>query len=70
MDQVVVEKLIERYSHLHPLVRHRSLMKAKTVGELFDLFDSFPETMPVTWDETNRRWLRADLLQTRKFIQE
>ena len=62
MDQVVVAKLIERYNYLHPLVIHRSLERAKTLGELFDLLDGFPKSMPVVWDNTERNWTTTDLL--------
>jgi hypothetical protein len=66
MDQVVVAKLLERYSHLHPLILRRSVERAKSLGELFDFFDGFPIEMPVTWDEANRKWSQTDLLLTKK----
>lgn len=66
MDPVVVAKLMERYSHLHPLVLHRSVERAKTLGELFDLLDCFPTEMPVAWDEQERKWTTTHLLQARR----
>ena len=56
----LVEKLKERYSHLHPLIFHRSKEKAKNDVELFDILDSFPEQFPISWNEKTRRWESAD----------
>lgn len=67
MDQIVVGKLLERYGHLHPLILRRSVERVKTLGELFDVLDSFPIAFPVVWNESERRWTTTDLLQTRKF---
>ncbi len=65
MDQDVVNRLLERYNRLHPLILHRSVERARTVGELFDLLDGFPERMPVVWDEQSRSWQTKDLLLSR-----
>jgi hypothetical protein len=68
MDQVVVEKLKERYPHLHPLLFHRSVEKAQTLGELFDILEEVPVVLPVAWDEESRRWKTTDdLTQARSF---
>jgi hypothetical protein len=60
MDPVVVEKLKERYAHLDPLLVHRSVEKAKSPGELFDILDTVPEQMPVAWNSDSRRWETTD----------
>ncbi len=62
----VVEKVLDRYGHLPPLVLHRSVERARTPGELFDFLDGFPKTYPVAWDDVARRWGVTDLLRTRK----
>ena len=63
--------LKERYSHLHPLIFHRSLEKSNSDGELFDILDSVPEELPVVWDEEDRRWVHTtDILQGKNIIQE
>jgi hypothetical protein len=68
MDQVVVEKLKERYAHLHPLLFHRSVEKARTLGELFDILEEVPVVLPVAWDAESRRWKTTDdLTQARSF---
>lgn len=53
-----------RYAYVHPLIFQRSLDKAKTNGELFDILESIPEEMPITWNEKDRCWKHSkDLLQ-------
>ena len=66
MDKVQ-KSLKERYSHLHPLVFKRSLEKAKTNGELFDILESFPKDYPIIWSEDDRIWKHTtDLLQNQQ----
>ena len=64
MDEVQ-EALQKRYSHLHPLIFQRSLEKATSNGELFDILESIPD-YPIVWDEKIRRWVKTeDLLQSK-----
>jgi hypothetical protein len=64
MDEVQ-EALRDRYNHLHPLIFQRSLEKAKSNGELFDILESVPKTLPIVWDDDQRRWVSTDdLLQS------
>jgi hypothetical protein len=51
-----------RYPDLHPLIFHRSLEKAKTDGELFDLLEGMPKEFPIVWDEDRRSWVKTDNL--------
>lgn len=71
MDQEVVEKLKERYSLVHPLLFHRSVEKARSLGELFDILEEVPVVLPVIWDEMSRRWKTSDdITQARSFNYE
>ena len=63
MDEIQ-QALKERYSNVHPLLFHRSVEKAKTHSELFDILESIPDEFPVIWDDEIRRWVSTDLLQT------
>lgn len=64
MDQVQ-DALKKRYDKLHPLIFQRSLDKAKTNGELFDILESIPAEYPIVWNEETRSWKHTkDLLQT------
>jgi hypothetical protein len=54
--------LKKRYAHLHPLLFQRSLEKAKSDVELFDILSRIGE-YPIIWDEDERTWKKTDLLQ-------
>ena len=58
MDEIQ-KALKERYSHVHPLIYHRSLEKVKSNVELFDLLDGLPDP-PFIWDEHGRNWIHVD----------
>lgn len=59
-DPVVVSKLKEKYSNLHPLLFHRSVERAKSNGDLFDILDTCPKTYPLKWCDKESRWVEAD----------
>ena len=63
MDEIQ-EALKQRYSNIHPLLFHRSVEKAKSNSELFDILDSIPDQFPIVWDDEIRRWVSTELLQT------
>jgi hypothetical protein len=65
LDKNTVEKLKERYKNIHPLIFHRSLERSRTIVELFDILDSFPEKYPVIWNEEEKCWsYTPDLFQS------
>jgi hypothetical protein len=67
MRSEVVSKLKERYG-LHPVLFISSLAKANSLGDLFDILDTFPSEFPVRWDEQKRRWLSSkDLFPSSHF---
>lgn len=56
--------LKQRYSNIHPLLFQRSLEKARTDVELFDILEGMPKNYPLVWDEENHCWKQTeDLLQ-------
>jgi hypothetical protein len=61
VNEAVIEALKEKYSHLHPLIFHRSLERSKTEGELFDILDTCPNEYPLKWDERNFCWRKCKL---------
>ncbi len=68
IDQDIIKKMKDRYSHLHPLIFHRSVERSGNAGELFDILESIPEDLPVVWDENIHRWVVTDdLSQSRRF---
>ena len=57
MDEVVVQKLKERYSNVHPSIFNRSCSYAKTPGDLFDILEDIPKVYPIIWDNSKRKWV-------------
>jgi hypothetical protein len=55
-DENAIEKLRERYPNLHPLIFHRSIERAKSMVELFDILETVPKNFPIVWCEKNNRW--------------
>jgi hypothetical protein len=69
-DKKVIDKLKEKYSHLNPLLFHRSKERASSNGELFDILDTVPE-LPVKWCESAGRWIRVnDVYHREDFAKE
>lgn len=64
----IIKSFAERYQHIHPVAFRRSVERAKSAGDLFDILESFPRTLPVVWNEQQRRWEKTkDLVQVNKF---
>jgi hypothetical protein len=57
INPITIQKLKERYKHIHPLMFHRSVERAENDVELFDILDSIPQKYPIVWDESERRWV-------------
>ena len=60
LDGGTVQKLKARYSYLHPMLFQRSVEKARSNSELFDILDSVPKDYPLTWCEKECRWVTVD----------
>ena len=68
INPATVESLKQRYVGVHPLLFHRSLEKAASAGELFDILDTIPEHFPLTWNDETHRWERTnDLTLSHRF---
>ncbi len=64
LDEETVDKLKDRYPQMHPLLFNRSVERARSVGELFDILESVPTEYPVVWSEEEYRWAHTnDLFQ-------
>lgn len=59
IDDATLANFRSRYSGVHPLVFQRSLEKASSALELFEILQSVPSSPPFSWDESKRSW-RAD----------
>lgn len=63
-----LNNLRNKYTNIHPLIFHRSVERAKTAGELFDILDTLPDKYPIVWDENTKRWKTTkDLFQVKDF---
>ena len=68
MDEIQ-QALKKRYSHLHPLIFQRSLERASSAVELFDILETVPTEMPIVWDEDKRLWVHTDdLVQSKRVV--
>ena len=61
MDKVK-KSLRKRYPNIHPLIFQRSVEKAETDGELFDILETIPQEYPLIWSEEKRSWQTTDNL--------
>lgn len=62
----VIDGLRKHFHNVHPMLFLRSLEKAESVGDLFDILDTIPE-YPLAWDNEVHRWVTTDLLQSQDF---
>ena len=60
IDLEVVKKLKARYNHIHPLIFHRSLERAKSPGDLYDILETLPNKLTIIWNPIGRRWTEAE----------
>jgi hypothetical protein len=68
-DEIVANLKI-RYQTVHPLIFLRSVEKAKSHGELFDILELLPKKeMPVIWCSESMRWVVTDDLTLSKDMQ-
>lgn len=64
----LTDKLKERYSDINSLIFQRSVDRAKSDVELFDILDTIPSTYPIIWDEKENRWVHTDdIFQSQSF---
>jgi hypothetical protein len=65
IEPEVVAKLKKKYNAVDPMVFARCVERANSPGELFDILESLPTTLPVVWDEKARRFVSTgDLTQS------
>jgi hypothetical protein len=71
LDEKIVENLKKQYSSLHPLLFHRSVERAKSNGDLFDIVDTVPDKYPLSWNEKENRWSTfTDIYLTEQFLND
>ena len=71
VTDLIIQKFSERYPNIHPLIFHRSIERARSDGDLFDILDSIPKEYPLVWDEKLYRWVTTnDVYQSEEFLGE
>jgi hypothetical protein len=50
--------LKSRYSKIHPLMFHRSMERARSIADLFEILEGIPVRFPVVWDDSKRMWVK------------
>lgn len=61
IEDEVILAMRKRYIFLHSLLFLRSVEKARSRSELFDILDTVPAQFPLTWNDDLRRWITVDL---------
>ena len=68
IDSEVVRRMRMNYGQVHPLIFQRSVERAKTPGDLFDILEALPKDLPVYWRHESHRWETTDdLTQASQF---
>jgi hypothetical protein len=55
-NKKTVDGLRRRYPNMHPLLFQRTVERANSAGEAFDILEGVSATFPVVWDDQGRRW--------------
>lgn len=56
LNQEIVDKLKQRYPDIHPLLFNRSIERARSDADLFDILETMPSEYPIVWSEDEHRW--------------
>lgn len=56
MDEAIIETFRQRYNTIHPLLFWRSVEKARSPGDLFDILEGIPQDFPLIWSEADHCW--------------
>lgn len=59
-DESTLLNFKRKYGDVHPLVFQRSLEKAVSSLDLFEILESIPSSPPFSWDEASRSWRRDE----------
>ena len=60
IDDEALANFRSKYAHLHPLVFQRSLERASSTLQLFEILESVPSQTPFSWDDSRRAWVRDE----------
>lgn len=66
VDDKLSESLKKRYSHLHPLLVQRSLERAVSMVDLFEILEGVPKKPPFSWDDEKHAWVKESDICAKK----
>lgn len=52
-----LDGLRRRYPAMHPLIFQRTVERANSGGEAFDILEGVPAVFPMMWDDEIRQWV-------------
>lgn len=62
-DERTIANFRSKYCEVHPLVFQRSLERASSELELFEILEGLPRNAPFSWDDQKRAWVpNADIM--------
>lgn len=65
IDEAALANFRAKYASVHPLVFQRSLERASSLMDLFEILEGLPEEPPYSWDDSRRSWVRdEDIMAT------
>jgi len=53
----VMDGFRRRYLAMHPLLFQRTIERATSAGEAFDILEGVPAIYPLCWDDQGRQWV-------------
>jgi hypothetical protein len=62
--------LKSRYPQVHPLMFHRSVERARSLADLFEILEGIPVRFPVVWDDSKRMWIKEADFPPQKNLKE
>lgn len=66
-----IKWLKAKYYEIHPLIFQRSVERAKSGGELFDVLSTVPAEYPLVWCEKDRKWVATkDIFQVKDYLEK
>lgn len=60
LDEASMANFRAKYPSVHPLVFQRSVERASSLMDLFEILEGVPARPPYSWDDSKRSWVRDD----------
>lgn len=60
IDDEALANFRSKYARIHPLVFQRSLERASSAIQFFEILEGVPSRPPFSWDDSKGAWVRDD----------